>query len=142
MKPSKTSMAGEVLQFLRLFCLKEAFQSTTRDRIFVEYKRFGFVTTILNNEEFWNCLFAIIQACYPVFRILRLADMKIGGMDKLYYYVCQTDRLLEPAMHNVMMLWKKSSMPKLLLDKMNLSAEDKKFLKGILFSNCSYCFGI
>jgi hypothetical protein len=140
MKPSETRMAGEVLQFLRLFRLKEALQSTTRDRVFVEYKRFGFVTTILNNEDFWNCLFAIIQACYPVFRILRLADMKIGGMDKLYYYVCQTDRLLEPAMHNVMMLWKKSSMPKLLLDKMNLSAEDKNFLKGMLFSNCSYCF--
>jgi len=64
-----------------------------------------------------------------------LSDMKIGGMDKLYYYVCQTDRLLQPVMHNVMMLWKEVSMPKMLLDKMNLSAEDKKFLKCMLLSS-------
>jgi hypothetical protein len=43
-------------------------------------------------------------------------------------------------MHNVMMLWKESSMPNLLLDKMNLIAEDKKFLKGTLLSHRSYCF--
>jgi hypothetical protein len=81
MKPSETRMAGEVLQFLRLFRLKEALQSTTRDRVFVEYKHIGFVTIILNNEAFWNCLFAIIQAYYPVFHILWLADMQIRGME-------------------------------------------------------------
>ena len=107
----------------------------------MEYKRYGVVTIILNNEAFWNCLFAIIQACYPVFRILWLADMKIGGMDKLYHYVCQTDWLLQPAMHNVMMLWKKASMPKMSLEKMNLSAEDTKFLKGMLLSIYFLMFG-
>ncbi len=81
MKPLETRMAGELLQFLRLFRLKDALQATTRDRVFVEYKRFGFVTNILNSDDFWNLLFAIIQACYPVFCILWLADMKIGGMD-------------------------------------------------------------
>ena len=55
MKPSETRMAGEVLQFLKLFRLKEALQSATRDRVFVEYKYFGFVTIILNNEAFLNC---------------------------------------------------------------------------------------
>ena len=129
MKPSETRMAGEVLQFLRLFRLKEALQSTTRDRVFVEYKRFGFVTTILNNEDFWNCLFAIIQACYPVFCILRLAGMKIGGMDKLYFYVCQMDRLLELAMQNVMDQWNDPITPKIYLEKMNLKAEDKNSSK-------------
>ena len=37
-------------------------------------------------------------------------------------------------MHNVMMLWKEAYMPKMLLDRMNLSAEDNKFLKGMLLS--------
>jgi hypothetical protein len=77
MKPSETRMAGEVLQFLRLFHLKEALQSTTRDRVCVEYKYFGFVTIILNNTAFWNCLFAIIQASYPLFCILQLADNEV-----------------------------------------------------------------
>ena len=61
-------MAGELLQVLRLFQLKDALQATTRDRVFFEYKCFGFVTNILNLIDFWNLLFAIIQACYPVFR--------------------------------------------------------------------------
>ena len=133
-------MAGKALQFLRLFHLKEVLQSTTRDRQFLEYKHFGFVTIILNNEACWNYLLAIIQACYPVFCILWLAGMKIGGMDKLYYYVSQTDRLLHLAMHNVMILWKEASIPKMLLNRMNLSAEDKKFLKGMLLSNSFLMF--
>ena len=58
------------------------------------------MTNILNSDAFWNLLFAIIQACYPVFNIFWLADMKIGDLDKVYFYVCQTDRLLEPAMLN------------------------------------------
>jgi hypothetical protein len=83
-------MAGEVLQFLWKLRLKTALQATTRDKIFVDYKQFFIVTKILNSEEFWNCLFAIIQAGYPVFHILCSADTKIGGMDKLYFYIRQT----------------------------------------------------
>ncbi len=88
------------------------------------------MTNILNSDDFWNLLFAIIQACYPVFHILRLADMKIGGMGKLYYYVCQTDMLLEPEMLNVMNLWNDPMAPKILLERFNLTMDDKNFLKG------------
>ena len=98
--------------------------------MFADYKRFSFVTTIVNSDAFWHVLFAIIQACYPVFRILRLADMKIGGMDKLYFYVCQTDKLLEVAMQNVVDKWNDPATPKISLEKLKLKAEDKKFLKG------------
>ena len=123
-------MAGELLQFLRLFRLKDTLQATTRDRVFVDYKRFSIVTTIVNSDAFWHVLFAIIQACYPVFRILWLADMKIGGMDKLYFYVCQMDKLLEVVMQNVVDKWNDPATPKISLEKMKLQAEDKKFLKG------------
>jgi hypothetical protein len=129
-KPSETRMAGELLQFLRLFLHKDALKATTRDRVFVDFKRFDFVTSIVNSDAFWHVLFAIIQGCYPVFRILRLTDMKIGGMDKLYFYVCQMDRLLEQVMQNVMDQWNDPATPKISLEKMNLQAEDKKFLKG------------
>jgi len=76
MQPSECRMAGEVMQFLHAI-----------DKVFVDYKCFSFVSTILNNDAFWDCLFAIIQTLYPIFCILHLADMKVGGMDKLYYYV-------------------------------------------------------
>ena len=94
-------MAGEVLQFLRVLRLKTALQATTRDQVFVDYKKFGFVTDILNSTAYRDSLFTIIQACYPMFRILRIADTMIGGVNMLYYCVRQTDCSLEPAMENV-----------------------------------------
>jgi hypothetical protein len=130
MQPSECRMAGEVMQFLRVLRLKEALQATSRDKVFVDYKRFSFVCTVLNNDAFWDCLFAIIQALYPIFRILRLADMKVGGMDKLYYYVMQTDRLLKPGLENVMKLWNEPKMPTMELHFMKLTKADREFLKG------------
>lgn len=130
MQPSECRMAGEVMQFLRVIRLKEALQATSRDKVFVDYKRFSFVSTVLNNDAFWDCLFAVIQALYPIFCILHLADMKVGGMDKLYYYVMQTDRLLKPALENVMKLWKDPKMPTMELHFMKLTKADKEFLKG------------
>jgi hypothetical protein len=53
-------MTGEVMQFLRVIRLKEALQATSRDKVFVDYKRFSFVSTVLNNDAFWDCLFAVI----------------------------------------------------------------------------------
>ena len=100
LRPSECRLAGEVLQFLQGFHLKTSLQTCTLDSIFVDYKKFGFVIDIINSSAYWNCLFAIIQACYPILRILRIANTMIGGMDKLYYYMRQTDRLLEPAMKN------------------------------------------
>ena len=123
-------MAGEVIQSSRVIRLKEALQATSRDKGFVNYKCFSFDSTILNNDASWDCLFVIAQALYPIFLILRLADMKVGGMDKLYYYVMQTDRLLKPALENVMKLWKDPKMPAMELHFMKLTKADKEFLKG------------
>ena len=114
-------MAGEVLQFLRVLCLQAALQACTRDQVFVEYKKFIFIVDILNNNQFWKTLFALIQACYPIYRILRIADTMIGGMDKLYYYVRQADRLLEPQMENVMKHFHDPTMPNMELSQLKLS---------------------
>jgi hypothetical protein len=122
-------MAGEVLQFMRVLRLKSALQATTRDPVFVGYKRFQFVVNILNCDEFWSCLYAVIQACYPIFRILRLADMKIGGMDKLYFYVRQTDRLLQPALENVVKRWTEPRMPVMDIAELKLTKADKQWMQ-------------
>ena len=84
----------------------------------------------MSSEEFWNWHFAIIEACYPVFHILRLADMKIGGMDKLYFYIRLKDRVLQPAMENVIAFWKSQRMPTMDMSKIKLTKSDKEWLKG------------
>jgi hypothetical protein len=49
---------------------------------------------VLENNEFWKYLFTLCCSLYAPMRILQLADQKITAMDKLRYYVCQTDKLL------------------------------------------------
>ena len=49
---------------------------------------------VLENNEFWKYLFTLCRSLYAPMRILQLADQKIPMMDKLHYYVCQTDKLL------------------------------------------------
>jgi hypothetical protein len=49
---------------------------------------------VLENNEFWKYLFTLCRSLYAPMRILRLADQKQAAMDKLHYYVLQTDELL------------------------------------------------
>ncbi len=111
LRPSECRMAGEVLQFLHFFHLKTTLQASTQDPVVVDYKKFGFLADIFNSTQFWKCPIAIIQALYPAYHILRIADTMVGGMDKLYFYIRQTDRLLKPRMENVMKMFLDSKMP-------------------------------
>jgi hypothetical protein len=68
-----------------------------------------------------------------MFRILRLADMKIRGMDELYFYVHQTYRLLKQALENVVKRWEDPRLPMLELESLELSKADREWLKGSYF---------
>ena len=57
-------------------------------------KTFQRKVIVLENNEFWKYLFTLCCSLYAPMRILQLADQKIPTMDKLHYYVCQTDKLL------------------------------------------------
>ena len=49
---------------------------------------------------------------------------------KLYYYVRQTNRLLESGMGNVMKMFLDSKMPHMELSKLKLTKADREWLKG------------
>jgi hypothetical protein len=57
-------------------------------------KTFQREVIVLENNDFWKYLFTLCHSLYAPMRILQLADQKILAMDKLHYYVCQTDQLL------------------------------------------------
>ena len=42
---------------------------------------------------------------------MRLADLAIGGIDKIKYYVYQMDRLLDSELRNVLMKWRSADCP-------------------------------
>lgn len=93
-KPSECRMAGEHIALLRLLRLKDALRSTIASKEFIDLKLFRSEAAILASDAFWKYLFVMCHAFYAPMRILQLADPKTPAMDKLYYYVLQTDKQL------------------------------------------------
>jgi hypothetical protein len=87
-------MAGEHIALLRFLRLKDALQLTITSPEFIYMNQFKSTAAVLMREEFWKYLFVMCRALYAPMRLLRLADQKVAAMDKLYYYVLQTDRML------------------------------------------------
>ncbi len=88
-------MGGEALQFLRVLWLKDNTMEATMSKVFVGERKLHFIREIVQHEGFWDLLFALCQCWYPLFCLLRLTDLAIGGIDKVKYNVCQMDRLLD-----------------------------------------------
>ena len=93
-KPSKCQMGGELISLLHLLRLKDALRSTINSKEFLDLNNFKEECCVLNNDNFWMYLFLMCRVLYAPMRVLRLADQQTASMDKLYFYVLQTDRIL------------------------------------------------
>ena len=93
-KPSECWMGGEQISLLRLLRLKSALRSTITCPAFLLLHDFKKETSILMNEDVWKNLFTVCHALYAPMRVLCLADQKTPAMDKLHYFVCQTNHML------------------------------------------------
>ncbi len=95
-KISECRMAGELIGLLRLLRLRDILRVTIASKDFKDIweKTFRREVIVLENNEFWKYLFTLCCSLYAPMRILWLDDQKISAMDKLHYYVCQTDKLL------------------------------------------------
>ncbi len=87
-------MVVEQIVLTCLLCLKDALKSTINSKEFMDLNNFEPETFVLNNDNFWLYLFVMCRALYAPMRVLRLADQQVPGMEKLYYYILQTDRML------------------------------------------------
>ena len=94
-------MGGECLQLLRVFCLKNFLCDCITSKVFMELTKFQYIVPIIKSEAYWNFHFAIIQALYPLYYLLHLANMKQEAIDKLKYYIMQVDCLMDDGIENV-----------------------------------------
>jgi hypothetical protein len=90
-RAADTRMAGHFIAFQRMLRLKDALSSTIASSEFIRLRVAKEETLLLKDETLWECLSDIVRAAFPALRVLRLADKKTAGMDKLYYYVRKTD---------------------------------------------------
>jgi hypothetical protein len=130
-KPSECRMAGEHIGLLRLLRLKNALRSTIMSKEWIDLRIFNSDCAILMNPEFWKLLFVMCRALYAPMRVLRLSDQKTPAMDKLYYYVMQTDRMLPLYLDDAEKLSKK------FLTSDNVFVMDRPSTAGLLTNDAS-----
>ena len=66
-----------------------------------EVKEFHFLVPIIKSDAYWDYHFSVIQALYPLYRLLHLADMKEPGIDMVKYYIMTIDHLLDDGIGNI-----------------------------------------
>jgi len=95
-------MAGEHIALVRILRLKGALRSLIASQEFQNMNQFEEEVQVLQSEDFWKFLFTMCRSLYAPMRLLRLADQKIPAMDKLHFYVCQTDSYLSKYLKEAM----------------------------------------
>ncbi len=68
--------------------------ATISSKEFINLRVFNSVCQVLMNPAFWKWAFVMCRGLYAPMQVLCLADQKSPAMDKLNYYVLQTDRML------------------------------------------------
>ena len=63
-------------------------------------KSFEGLAYALLQDELWQYLFVMCRALYAPIRLLRLTDQKSPAMDKLYFYVLQSEHMIEKQMED------------------------------------------
>ena len=79
---------------MRVYRLKDTILNCLTDKLFLDLgDEFTPVARVVQQEEsYWELHYAVVQLLYPLYRLLRLANMRIGGMDRVKYYILQADR--------------------------------------------------
>ena len=66
-----------------------------------DMKQFANIGKILLSECFGDLLWCVCMAMCPMYCLLRLADMRIGGVDKVKYDMHEIDHLLPESVGRV-----------------------------------------
>jgi len=102
-------MAGEAIQLMRVWRLKDVLMECFSAKVFLDLgKEFEPLKDVMMESKYWDLHYSVCQLLFPLYSLLRLADHRIGVLDKVKYYVCQIDRLMDGALADVVEKWKAS----------------------------------
>ncbi len=98
-------------------------------KVFMECKKFLFIGQIVKHDGVWDLLLAICQLWYPLFQLLRLADMN-GGINKVKYYIYQIVLLMEAGLDKVLKIWSAPRWPADKIWSASMRRLDKNYKEG------------
>lgn len=127
-KPSACRMAGEAIQLMRVWRLKDVLIECFSAKVFLDLgKEFEPLKKVMTESKYWDLHYSVCQLLFPLYSLLRLADHRIGVLDKVKYYVCQIDRLMDGALADVVEKWKASDSVEIsMLTNHEFPEDDKK----------------
>jgi hypothetical protein len=121
-------MAGEAIQLMRVWRLKDVLIECFSAKVFLDLgKEFKPLKDVMMEEsKYWDLHYSVCQLLFPLYSLLRLADHRIGVLDKVKYYVCQISRLMDGALADVVEKWKASDAVKISMLTIHEFPEDDK----------------
>ncbi|KAL7503401.1 hypothetical protein ACHAXN_001196, partial [Cyclotella atomus] len=113
-KPSACRMGGECIQLLRIYRIKETLDECINSKIFADLgSNFSPLKSLLKLDEYWDYHYSICLLLYPLYKLLRLADKRLGVIDMVKYLIRVIDKRLEPSLDDVCSKWRKAPVVKL-----------------------------
>ena len=99
-RASDTRMGGHIISLARTYRLKKTLDSVVTNSQFMTNSmgKKGVkskIISLVQSKSFWNHVLVCLKCMFPLLKLLRLCDKKEPAMDRLYYYVRQTDSSLK-----------------------------------------------
>jgi len=79
-KPSDCGMGGETILLLRILRLKNALTECVASKAFRDMKQFAIVGEVLLHEGFWDLLWYVCKALYPMYP-KSMGGLKTTGLE-------------------------------------------------------------
>ena len=98
-------MGGVSIQLLQVLRLRETLAECVASKAFCDLKKFKNVADIVMNERYWDLHYAVCKSLYPAHLLLRCADQKLGGMDRVKYLMLQIIHLLPKSIDDIVEKW-------------------------------------
>jgi hypothetical protein len=81
-KPSACRMGGECIQLLRIYRIKQTLDECINSKIFADLgSNFTPLKSLLKLDEYWDYHYSICLLLYPLYKLLHLADKRLGVYD-------------------------------------------------------------
>ena len=89
--------------------VKDALTQCFASTAFRDMKQSAVMGEVLLHEGFWDLLWHVCKAMYPMYCLLMVADMRIGDIVKVKYNIHQIDSLLPQSLVELLEKWKSDS---------------------------------
>ena len=90
---------------LTVLSLCETLSECVARKAFCDLKKFKDVADIVMNERYWDLHYTVCKVLYPAYLLLKCANQKLGGMDRVKYLMMQITCLLPKVVDEIVDKW-------------------------------------